>query len=183
MKVMVLYGSSREDGNTEMLTERIVEGLECTRFYLRHLNVTPIVDKRHDPSGFTPVPDDHDRIMEAMLSHDVVIFATPLYWYGMSGTMKDFVDRWSQTLRDARFDFRNRARQLEAYVAVVGGADARIKGLPLILQFEHIFNFMSMPFAGYLIGSGGKPGQVMSDERSLLEADWLNRTLRTRATT
>lgn len=178
MKILVLYGSSREEGNTEILTERALDGLEATRVYLRHMHIEPIVDQRHAPEGFSMVNDDHDRIIQQMVDHDIVVFATPLYWYGMSGPMKDFVDRWSQSLRDERFDFKNRMQSKLAYVVITGGSDARLKGLPLIQQFYHIFEFVGVPFAGYLIGNGGKPGQILQDERALLEADWLNKILR-----
>lgn len=181
MSILIIYGSSRADGNTELLTEQAVKELECTRVYLRNSDVKPIVDRRHDPEGFSPVGDDHDQIIEQMLTHTVTIFATPLYWYGMSGPMKDFVDRWSQSMRDPRLDFRDRVRNKEGYVIVTGGADARLKGLPLIQQFAHIFDFVGMNFAGYLIGTGGKPGQILADERALLEASWLNRQLRAKA--
>lgn len=181
MKILVIYGSAREEGNTELLTERAVAGLECTRIYLRRMNVEPIVDKRHDPDGFQPVADDHDEISRAILVHDLIIFATPLYWYGMSGYMKDMIDRWSQSLRDPRFDFRNLIRTKQAWVITTGGADARIKALPLIQQFAHIFSFVGVEFAGYLIGTGGKPDQVLEDERALLEAGWLNNHLHQQA--
>lgn len=178
MKIMVLYGSSREDGNTELLTEKALEGLECTRIHLRLQRVEAIVDKRHAPEGFSPVDDDHDQIIRLLLEHDLVIFATPLYWYGMSGPMKDFVDRWSQSLRDPRLGFREKIRSKQGYLIMTGGSDARLKGLPLVLQFAHIFEFVGMEFLGYLIGTGGKPRQVLDDERALLEAGWLNRELR-----
>lgn len=177
MKVLVIYGSSREEGNTEILTEMVLEGIEATRVYLRHQNVAPIIDQRHAPGGFSPVDDDHDSIIAQMLEHDLVIFATPLYWYGMSGPMKDFIDRWSQSLRDQRVDFKNRIKGKPAWVIVTGGPDARLKGLPLIEQFYHIFEFVGMEFDAYLIGTGGQPGKIREDERSLLDAGWLNRQL------
>ncbi len=182
MQILVIYGSSREEGNTELLTETILEGVDATRVYLRQKNVRPIVDQRHDPEGFRVVDDDHDAIIQQMLSADLVIFATPLYWYGMSGPMKDFVDRWSQSLRDSRYDFKGEVKGKPAWVVVTGGKDARLKGLPLIEQFHHIFNFVGMEFAGYLIGTGGQPGQIMQDERTLLDAGWLNRHLRQMST-
>lgn len=178
MKILVINGSSREDGNTERLTEKILEGLDCSRVYLREVDVRPIVDQRHDPAGFAPVADDHASIIRRMLEADLVIFATPLYWYGMSGPMKDFIDRWSQALRDPQYEFKAGVKGKPAWVIVTGGPDARLKGLGLIQQFYHIFEFMGMQFAGYLIGTGGKPGQIEADERTLLEADWLNRQLR-----
>jgi len=179
VKVLVVYGSTRDDGNTETLTERVVEGLDCTRVYLRNTRVEAIQDRRHDPEGFRPVDDDHYALTQQLLAHDVVVFATPLYWYGMSGPMKDYFDRWSQALRDARFDFRNGIKGKKAYVVVTGGGqEARLTGLPLIQQFQLIFAFAGMEFVAYLIGAGGKPGQILEDERAMLEAAWLNRTLK-----
>lgn len=180
MKVLVLYGSSRSESNTELLTERLIAGLDATRIRLRERRIEPIHDQRHDPAGFTPVDDDQEGIIRAMLAHDLVIFATPLYWYGMSGPMKDFVDRWSQSLRDPRLNFKQGIKGKEAWVVITGGPDGRIKGLTLIEQFVHIFNFVEMNFAGYLIGTGGKPGQVLEDGRALLEADWLNQQFKAR---
>jgi len=181
MQVLVIYGSSREEGNTELLTEKVLEGVDATRVYLRQKEIRPIIDQRHAPEGFDPVDDDHDAIIAQMLSADLVIFATPLYWYGMSGPMKDFVDRWSQSSRDSRFDFKGGVKGKPAWVIITGGKDAWLKGLPLIQQFAYIFSFVGMEFAGYLIGTGGQPGKILEDERALLEAGWLNRQLRQKA--
>lgn len=181
MKVFVMHGSSREGGNTELLARRVVEGLDATHVRLREFQIGPIVDQRHAPGGFTFVADDQDRLIRQMLAHDVLLFATPLYWYGMSGCMKDFIDRWTQNLRDPDLGFKDGIRGKQAYVVVTGGADARLKGLPLILQFRHIFDFVGVDFAGYLIGTGGRPGQILEDDRALLEADALNRALRRQA--
>ncbi|MDQ0860369.1 multimeric flavodoxin WrbA [Bacillus sp. V2I10] len=60
------------------------------------------------------------------------MFVTPLYWYGMSGTMKDFFDLWSQALRDERFSFKENAKDKKAYVIIAGGDSPKIKALPLV---------------------------------------------------
>lgn len=74
--------------------------------------------------------------MQHMLSHDVFVFATPLYWYGMSGPMKDFFDRWSQYLRDERFNLKDELAKKKAYVVITGGSSAKVKGLPLFSNFN-----------------------------------------------
>jgi len=175
MKILVLYGSSRRNGNSEALADYLTRGVECTRIYLAEKRITPIVDQRHTPGGFHPVDDDQDEIIGQMLTHDIIIFATPLYWYGMSGQMKLFVDRWSQSLRDSRIDFKNGMAGKKAYVVIAGGDNPRIKGLPLVQQFQYIFGFMGMEFAGYLLGKGGQPGEVLQDDRALADADILRR--------
>lgn len=141
---------------------------------MREKNIRAIHDQRHDSEGFAAVDDDYDAIVEAVLGHDVIVFATPIYWYGMSGFMKDFVDRWSQSLRDKRYSFKQALAQKQAFVITTGGDDPRVKGLPLIQQFQYIFGFVGMPFAGYIIGEGNKPGDVLSDKRAVAEASIWN---------
>lgn len=63
----------------------------------------------------------------------------------MSGTMKLFIDRWSQTLKDANYpDFKDVMSSKKAYVIAVGGDSPLLKGLPLIEQFQYIFDFLGI---------------------------------------
>lgn len=112
MTIAVIYGSSRPRGNTELLAERAVEGMHVERFYLKDARILPVEDKRHTDSGFSKVEDDYSILIQHILMCDTIIFATPIYWYGMSGLMKNFIDRWSQTLRDPQFpDFKKECRR------------------------------------------------------------------------
>jgi len=178
MKVFVLYGSSRENGNSEQLAELAVQGIECTKVYLREKEIRAIDDRRHTPEGFAPVDDDYEEVLAAMLEHEILLFVTPLYWYGMSGLMKNFIDRWSQSLRDKRFPFKEIMGRKMAYVIITGGDNPRLEGLPLVQQFSHIFRYFSLDFRGCLIGKGNRPGEVLQDSQAILEARHLNQTLR-----
>lgn len=180
MSILVLQGSSREEGNTELLTRLVLEGVPHTSIRLREKNIRAICDQRHDPDGFAAVDDDYDEVIEAVLAHDVILFATPIYWYGMSGHMKNFVDRWSQTLRDKRYSFKQAMAGKQAYVIAVGGDEPRLKGLPLIQQFQYIFGFVGMTYAGYLLGEGNKPGDVLEDMQAVAQAKLLNEVLKSK---
>ncbi|WP_110113419.1 flavodoxin family protein [Bacillus sp. CGMCC 1.16541] len=178
MSVLVLSGSTRKDGNTAYLANKIVEGIDHTFVSLANKEIKPIVDMRHTEEGFSPVDDDYEELVQLMLEHDVFVFATPLYWYGMSGPMKNFFDRWSQYLRDERFPFKEELKKKKAYVVITGGPDAKIKGLPLVQQFNYIFEFVNMEFVDYVIGVGGKPGDVVNDNLALNKAKSWNEQLR-----
>jgi multimeric flavodoxin WrbA len=92
----------------------------------------------------------------------------------MSGTMKNFIDRWSQTLRDPKFpDFKTNMSSKQAYVIAVGGDDPYLKGLPLIQQFQYIFDFMGISFKGYVLGKGNKPGDIYQDKQAIFAAEQL----------
>ncbi|MFD1738970.1 flavodoxin family protein [Bacillus salitolerans] len=175
--MVLLQGSSREDGNTEYLSNLVVKGLPYKEIKLRDFNVRPIIDQRHDEHGFDPVDDDYDEMITSVLEADLLIFATPIYWYGMSGHMKNFVDRWSQSLRDKRFDFKAEMSKKKAMVVLCGGDHPRVKGFPLIQQFQYIFDFVSMPFEDYVIGHARKPGDIKNDVDALQKARLLNEQL------
>lgn len=178
MKISVILGSSRENGNSEILARRLCDGIDVEWITLREMNIRPIVDQRHTEKGFDPVDDDYEDVINQVMDSDLLIFCTPLYWYGMSGHMKNFIDRWSQSLRNDRDYFKGKMKDKPAYVVISGGESAKIKGLPLVQQFQYIFEFMDMKFAGYLIGRGSKPGEVLNDKTSLMEADHLNQLLK-----
>lgn len=61
MKILAVFSSSRPGGNSELLAERVLAGVPCTRLCLRDVRIQPVVDQRHEPAGFSPVDDDYDR--------------------------------------------------------------------------------------------------------------------------
>ncbi|QFT87608.1 Putative NAD(P)H-dependent FMN-containing oxidoreductase YwqN [Bacillus sp. THAF10] len=174
MSIAVIYGGTREKSNTEILTKHAIEGVEVEEIYLRNYSILPIIDMRHDEQGFQDRGDDYNAVIERVLQHDTIIFATPIYWYSMSGAMKNFVDRWSHSMRDAAFpDFKATMANKEAYVIAVGGDKPYIKGLPMIEQFKYIFEFMSMEFKGYIIGAANQPGDIYEDKAAMFQAEQL----------
>lgn len=176
MKTLVIYGSTRRDGNSHTLAKKALDGVEHTEVWLKEYSILPVKDQRHEQTGFDAIHDDYDQLIQQFMSHDRVVFVTPVYWYGMSGYMKDFVDRWSQTLRDERFSFKENVKGKLGFAIITGGDQPRIKGLPLIQQFHYIFDFMSMRFEGYIIGEGNKPEDILADEQALSEAGiWNNK--------
>ncbi|MBB4823990.1 multimeric flavodoxin WrbA [Sporosarcina luteola] len=178
MSIAVLYGGNRPNGNTEMLTKLVIQGLPVEEIYLKDYVIEPIEDKRHAKEGFPEIQDDYNSIIDRILEHDILIFTTPIYWYSMTGIMKNFIDRWSQTLKDEKYpDFKKQMSQKRAFVIAVGGDTPRIKGLPMIQQFQHIFDFIGIRFDGYLIGEGNKPGEIAQDKNALAIAEQLRKQL------
>jgi multimeric flavodoxin WrbA len=178
MKILALLGSTRENGNSEYLANKILEGTDHTIIKLAEKHIEPIIDMRHTEEGFSLVDDDYEELVHHMLEHDILLFATPLYWYGMSGPMKNFFDRWSQYLRDERFNLKEELTKKKAYVIITGGSSANIKGLPLVQQFNYIFEFVNMEFTDYMIGAGVRPGDILNDLPSLKKAERWNKQFR-----
>lgn len=178
MSIAVIYGGNRPNGNVETLTKLATQGLMIEEIYLKDCVIQPIIDKRHAAEGFTDVSDDYNAVIDRILPHDILIFSTPIYWYSMTGAMKNFIDRWSQTLRDPNYpDFKALMSSKKAYVIAVGGDEPYIKGLPMIQQFQHIFDFVGITFEGYILGEGNKPGDILQDLNALSAANHLRKEL------
>ncbi|MCA1321240.1 flavodoxin family protein [Bacillus tianshenii] len=176
--MLVIYGSHRNNGNSEQLAKLLIKEMNAEEIFLRDLTIYPILDQRHDVEGFKHQGDDYYGVVERLLQHDEVILVTPLYWYGMSGRMKNFVDRWSESLRDGKIAFRESMKSKKFYVVVVGGDDPNQKALPLIMQFRHIVEFFGAKLEDYIIGVANSPGHILEDEHAMKRAEILNRKWR-----
>lgn len=158
----------------------MLDGLPYNKLNLYDLNILPIEDLRHTADGFHPVDDDYTTVLEAILKSDIIVFATPIYWYTMSGTMKNVIDRFSHAIRDSRYpNVVEHLKTMKAIVVAVGGDKPRVKGLPLIQQCQYTFDFLKMDFLGYILGEARKPGTIMNDTRALQEAQFFNDQLKT----
>ncbi len=130
----------------------------------------PIIDYRHTENGGYP-DDDYRGLIDRVLAADTLVFATPIYWYGISGLLKTFIDRWSQSLVENRPAFLAGLAGKQAYVIAVGDDDPHLKGQPLIQQFQSIFDFVGIDFAGYVLGTANTPGDILRDKEALAKVD------------
>ncbi len=89
----IVFGSSRSEGNT----------FEAIQIVHQQLGFPlPVVDlakiKVNEYSYDFNQHDDFHELMSLLLSFDVIILATPVYWYSVSAKMKCFIDRISDLL-------------------------------------------------------------------------------------
>ena len=88
MKKLIILGSSRKDGDTKKIVDELI-GISGWDFIdLNNYNIS-YYDYEHKN-----LDDDYLPLMRKIIAeYDVLIFATPVYWYAMSGIMKVFFDR------------------------------------------------------------------------------------------
>lgn len=95
-RTLILLGSARGDGNTRRAVDRLC-GQLGDRATLIDLSARVISPFSYIKSNHG---DDFPVIIDQMLVHDQIVFATPVYWYAMSGLMKTFFDRIIDLLLD-----------------------------------------------------------------------------------
>ena len=93
-KTVILQGSSRSKGDTNIIVN-----------YLATKNNVDVIDLHtknigHYDYEYKNANDDFINLTtEIIKKYDTIIFATPVYWYSMSGILKVFFDRLSDLIR------------------------------------------------------------------------------------
>ena len=98
-KVIVISTSLRRGSNSDMLADQFVEGAKAAGNEVEKIS---LVGKNIlfckgclgcQKLGRCVINDDVNDIMAKVLKADVVCWATPIYYYEMSGQMKTLIDR------------------------------------------------------------------------------------------
>lgn len=101
-KVLVLSASPRKGGNSELLCDRFIEGASesgnsAEKIFLRDKKIGYCVDcgmcSKAQTKGVCSQKDDMAEILNKMISADVIVMATPVYFYTMDAQMKTLIDR------------------------------------------------------------------------------------------
>jgi multimeric flavodoxin WrbA len=141
LSTVALFSSSRRRGNTGQLIDRIALELNIEVVDLNSQRMSPY-DYEHRNRN-----DDFESLMKRVLGHDQIIFATPIYWYSVSSTMKVFIDRLSDLLdlTDLLPEGR-RLRGKNAYVVCTSICDE--PSATFMDAFRETFDYLGMLFGG-----------------------------------
>lgn len=100
-KILVLNGSPRKNGNTAALIDNFVRGAQesgntVTRVDLQSIKYSPCIGclkGGKDPESPCVQKDDMDKVYPAYKDADVIILASPLYYWSFSAQLKGAIDR------------------------------------------------------------------------------------------
>ncbi len=91
---VIIVGSSRSNGNTTKIVEKISHQIKADVIDLNDFEISYYdYESKNTNDDFLPL------IKSVIENYDTLIFATPVYWYSMSGIMKVFFDRFSDLIR------------------------------------------------------------------------------------
>ena len=92
MRTAIVLGTSRINGNTAKLCSSLAECIGAKIFSLSEYEINPF------DYEFRNQNDDFNRLICELLEYEIIIFATPVYWYSPSSQLKVFMDRISDLL-------------------------------------------------------------------------------------
>ena len=141
-KGIIIQGSSRSDGNTNKIVNRLAALTQFDIVDLKSKNIG-YFDYAHQNADDDFIP----LLKEIVKNYDILVFATPVYWYTMSAEMKTFFDRISDALKTEK----DTGRQLRGkhMAAVSCGSDINLN--PGFFEpFELSADYLGMPYLGCL---------------------------------
>lgn len=99
-KVLVLSASPRRMGNSDLLCDQFIVGAkesdhQAEKIFLRdkEINYCLACDTCKHNDGICVQTDDMAPILDKVIAAEVLVLATPVYFYTMNGQMKTFIDR------------------------------------------------------------------------------------------
>ncbi|MBO0679037.1 flavodoxin family protein [Mycolicibacterium sp. S2-37] len=174
MKVLVISASPREDGNSHVLAEAAMAGAQAAGHEVEHIFLSDFVTQMLDncrrcrlSDGRCSLDDRYETmLLEKMLPADGIIYAMPLYFYGMPARLKSVFDRL----------FCYTANSAPQQAEVVAGITGKTVGVLIsceesyvgatsgvIAQFQELTRYLDQSLAGVVIGNANSRGEIVRD--------------------
>lgn len=173
-KILAVVGSPRKGGNTDVLLDRMAEGArreggDVEKIYLSDLKITECDGCHRCWQGRDCSKDDDMSALYATIAGaDAFIFGTPVYWYGPTGLMKLFIDRFVYfNCAENRANVQGKS----VVIAVPFEEEVLETARGVVEFFEKSLAYLEMKLLGKLIvpGVSGK-GDILKRAEYLEEA-------------
>ncbi|WP_448697944.1 flavodoxin family protein [Mucilaginibacter sp. AW1-3] len=130
---LIILASNRHESNTEKAVKDIYGDNPYHLINLLDHHIQP-----YSYDGAYSTDDGFNDIINVMLQHDDIVFATPVYWYAMSGLLKTFFDR----LTDIVTINKEIGRQMKgkSISVIAAGSDPRLPDgfeVPFLLTAQY----------------------------------------------
>ena len=169
MRILVLQGSPNVSGSTSLLVHEFARG---ARMAGHDVEVVDVATLKIAPctgcvacgyEGPCVQSDDMDSLRRSILLADMLVFATPLYYYGMTAQLKAVIDRFCSA------NSRITGKHLKsALLAVAWNADDWTFDA-LEAHYNTLVRYLSLRDCGRILGRGcGTP--AMTRNSAYLEA-------------
>jgi multimeric flavodoxin WrbA len=123
--ILIISSSPRKNGNSQLLCEEFKKGaeekgnsVEIIRLSEKRIDYCKACDYCMKNNNVCVLKDDMTDLLEKFVNADVLVLATPVYFYGISAQMKTFIDR--------TYPIWQHLGKKEVYYIVSAGLDEKI---------------------------------------------------------
>jgi len=169
MNILILSGSPRKGGNTELLAEVFAKGAAEHH----HVEIVSVRDYKVNPclgcnacfntNGICAQKDDMAAIYEKMNQANMLVTASPVYFYGISAQLKAVIDRFHNPIRDT-FHIKKMA------LLLVGAATLPELFDAILTEYNLCVKFFDIEDAGKILVRGVKDKGDIKNTNALNEA-------------
>ena len=179
-KIVVLNGSPRRNGNTSALVRAFSEGArsaghEVTEFFLDKMDIHGCKgcfgghSRRECPCVQR---DGMDEIYPAVRDCDVIVLASPLYYWNLSGQLRTAIDRLFALEEHDGNLLRGHGRGSVLLMTAEGhGFD------DVLTYYNHLCEHLSWANLGHVLAGGTHSGPVTADSAKCAEASQLGASM------
>ena len=165
MKIVVLKSSGNTHGSSNMLADEFIRGAKesghtVTEIDVAHANVKPCTGcVACGYEGACVQRDDMNSIRQTILGSDMIVFVTPLYYYGFSAQLKTVIDRF------CAFNFSLTNKQMKSVLvsAAWNADDWTFEALET--HYKTLVRYLHFKDCGSILGYGcGSVGMTQATE-------------------
>lgn len=147
MKAIILLATLKQDGlsNTETLAGFLADRMKADDI---EIETVKLVDRNILPGTYSDmgVGDEWPEILERVLSADIVIFATPIWWNNMSSMMQRVIERLDE-LHDHLMNGKPSGLERKAAgIVITGDSDG---AQTIIASLANFFNAVGLTLPPY----------------------------------
>lgn len=178
MKILLLTGSPNQNGSSNMLASQFVKGAQEVGNDIRiidttRLNIRPCTGCiRCGYNGPCTQKDDMEKVKSELLRADMLVFVTPLYYYGMSAQLKTVIDRFCAFNGDLQSK-----RMKSALISVAWNADSWTFDA-LGAHYKTLVRYLNLTDMGLVLGRGCGTPSMTAKSKYMSEAYELGRSLK-----
>ena len=185
MNILGLAASPRKGGNTDILLKSFLEGaaqdgIETEIIHLVDLDISPCMGcETCFEDGQCMIEDDASRVYDKLLLSDMLVLATPVYFYSVSSHAKLLIDRcqclWA---RRYKLELRTGSDNGVGVMLSTGGSGGPKMFEGIKLTAKYFFDSLGKKMAGSLTYSNiDRKGSILEHPNALEEAASLGREL------
>ncbi len=163
MKIVVLEGSPNIHGSSNMLADEFIKGVkenghEVTVIDAAHSNIHPCSGcVRCGYEGPCVQKDGMEKIRNEILDADMMVFVTPLYYYGMSSQLKALTDRFCS------FNYSIQRKHMRSALLTVAWNSDSWTFEALVSHYKTLVRYLNLKDEGMILGYGcGTPSMTRS---------------------
>ena len=161
MKILVLEGSPNKKGSTHLLADCFRQGAQeaghtVQMLDIAHAKIHPCTGCIHcGYQGPCVQKDDMETIRGEILGADMLVFATPLYYYGMSAQLKTLVDRF------CAFNSSLQSKRMKSALLTVAWNSDDWTFDALVSHYKTLVRYLHFQDMGMVLGYGcGTPSMT-----------------------